>query len=301
MEMKIVEKQRVSIIIPIYQVEKYICRCVDSVKEQSFSNYELIMIDDGSFDAGGVLIDEYAIEDPRQIVIHSRNSGVSMARNYGIEMVSGQRITFVDGDDWVEFDYIEKLVKNNEDLVLQTAICVNETGKEISSNYLNDNRIIDVSNKVISKLLKEGTLNWTVCKLFSTEKINKERVRFNISLNLGEDTLFVVEYAMKCETILAENIANYRYVIYDTNSRTTLSNKWTKDRKKMLAKANKIICNTIFNNNKIKAFCLYEYRQNANLKTIMHNLLHSPNKLLIRILGKDKYKNFKEKLKGENK
>ena len=99
----------ISIIVPVYKVENYLCECIDSILEQSFTDYELILIDDGSPDRCGDICEEYAAKDTRIKVIHQKNQGVSGARNVGIESASGKYITFIDSDDVIKGDYLRIL------------------------------------------------------------------------------------------------------------------------------------------------------------------------------------------------
>lgn len=99
----------VSVIIPIYNVEKYLKRCLDSIKEQEYSDIEVILVDDGSLDSSGKICDEYAVGDDRFMVIHKNNGGLSDARNVGMKKASGKYIFFLDADDWVSKDCIKKL------------------------------------------------------------------------------------------------------------------------------------------------------------------------------------------------
>lgn len=101
---------KISVIIPIYKVEKYLCQCLDSVINQTYKDLEIILIDDGSPDKCGMICDKYAAEDNRIKVIHKQNGGLSAARNDGIDVSSGKWIAFVDSDDWCELDYYEKMV-----------------------------------------------------------------------------------------------------------------------------------------------------------------------------------------------
>lgn len=96
----------VSVIIPIYNVEKYILKTVESVMKQDYSNIEIILVDDGSPDDSGKIIDELKAKDSRIICIHKENGGVSSARNAGMDIANGEYVTFIDGDDWVEPNYI---------------------------------------------------------------------------------------------------------------------------------------------------------------------------------------------------
>ena len=99
-------QKKVSVIVPVYNVEKYIKKCVESLINQEYRNFEIILINDGSVDNSGMIIDEMSLRDDRIKVIHQKNQGVSAARNVGISFSKGEYITFVDGDDWVDKDYI---------------------------------------------------------------------------------------------------------------------------------------------------------------------------------------------------
>lgn len=100
----------VSVIVPVFNVEFYLHRCVDSIISQSYSDLEIILIDDGSTDNSGQICDEYAFKDPRIVVIHKENGGLSSARNAGLERASGDYLAFIDSDDWVDIDFISLLV-----------------------------------------------------------------------------------------------------------------------------------------------------------------------------------------------
>jgi glycosyltransferase involved in cell wall biosynthesis len=112
----------ISIIIPVYKVEKYLEQCMNSVFNQTYRNIEIILIDDGSPDRCGLMCDEYAVKDSRVKVVHKTNGGVSAARNKGLEEADGDWILFVDSDDWVESDVCEVALKtameNNADIVM---------------------------------------------------------------------------------------------------------------------------------------------------------------------------------------
>ena len=101
---------KVSVIIPVYQAEKYIKSCIDSILEQSFSDFELLLIDDGSTDQSGAICDNYAQMDKRVKVIHQKNAGVSAARNAGLEICCGEYVTFVDADDCIDRGFLEYAV-----------------------------------------------------------------------------------------------------------------------------------------------------------------------------------------------
>ena len=115
--------EKISVIIPVYNVEPYICRCVDSVLAQTYQTLEIILIDDGSTDRSGAICDGYAVSDSRVKVIHKLNGGLSDARNVGIEASSGQYITFLDSDDWVDVAYLDTLYQLLKEKDADISVC----------------------------------------------------------------------------------------------------------------------------------------------------------------------------------
>lgn len=101
---------KISIIVPVYNVEQYLENCINSVLNQSFRNFQLILVDDGSKDSSGEICDRFVQKDSRVKVIHKSNAGVSAARNAGIDIATGQFICFIDSDDWIESEYLQKIV-----------------------------------------------------------------------------------------------------------------------------------------------------------------------------------------------
>ena len=103
---------KISIVIPVYKVEKYIGVCIESVQNQTLKDIELILVDDGSPDKSGEICDQYASKDDRIKVIHKKNGGVGQARNDGLDLATGEWIIFCDSDDWLETNALEELVKS---------------------------------------------------------------------------------------------------------------------------------------------------------------------------------------------
>lgn len=114
---------RISIVVPVYNVEKYISKCIESIIEQTYTNLEIILVDDGSTDISGKICDEYAIQDDRIKVIHKKNGGISDARNAGIIISNGKYIAFVDSDDYIDRCFIEKLYNACIDFNCDISIC----------------------------------------------------------------------------------------------------------------------------------------------------------------------------------
>ena len=121
---------KVSIIIPIYKVERYIYKCVDSVLNQTHQNIEVILVDDGSPDTCPTICDEYALKDSRVKVLHKENGGLSSARNLGLDNMTGEYVSFVDGDDYIEFDMIETMLDMLETGNGDVAICLEKRDNE---------------------------------------------------------------------------------------------------------------------------------------------------------------------------
>ena len=124
----------ISIIVPVYNTEKYITRCINSILEQTFENWELLLIDDGSRDSSGKICDIFQKKDSRIKVIHKKNEGVSIARNLGITLSKGNYITFVDSDDWIDKDYLELMYiaikKMNVDILVTGCVYEKENKRE---------------------------------------------------------------------------------------------------------------------------------------------------------------------------
>jgi len=125
---------KISIIVPVYNVENYLCKCVDSILEQTYKEIELILIDDGSTDSSGVICDKYKNKDTRVFVIHKKNEGVSSARNCGLKVAVGDYVGFVDSDDYVLNDMYEYL--------LNLSIMYNADITSCSFSVINDKGII---------------------------------------------------------------------------------------------------------------------------------------------------------------
>ena len=111
----------ISVIVPVYNVEKYLDKCIQSILGQTYSNIELLLIDDGSTDSSGAICDKYVTQDSRVRVFHKSNEGVSAARNWGLDNAKGEWIAFVDADDWIDSDMYERMynaaVQNQTDMV----------------------------------------------------------------------------------------------------------------------------------------------------------------------------------------
>lgn len=177
---------KVSVIVPIYNVEKYLGKCIESIIEQTYSNLEIILVDDGSPDNSGAICDEYAKKDKRIKVIHKSNGGVSAARNSGIDAATGEYICFVDGDDYVMNDYVEYLLKltveNNTDISLTTEMFGNFQSEQVHNDKI---QILNSEETTIGILCYKIPIG-VYCKIFKREFLNNNKIRFLTELFIGE-------------------------------------------------------------------------------------------------------------------
>lgn len=214
----------VSVIIPVYNVEKYLNKCLDSVLEQTYKNIEIILIDDGSRDESGAICDKYVQNDERIICKHIANQGVSNARNLGLDIANGEYITFVDGDDYLDVDMIEKMmdVMDNQDLVV-CGICQVELDGNKKNIYGTGKKYDYTKREVI-----QGFFDVPIIKDFMYGPFNKIYVgsligdlRFSTDLRMGEDFLFVFEYIMRCNKIRICDYCLYNYVKRENSAMTS--------------------------------------------------------------------------------
>lgn len=201
-----------SIIIPVYNVEKYVSKCIESILDYPRNDIEVIAVIDGSTDNSKGIIEEYAIKDKRLKVIYQNNKGVSSARNNGIHNAMGKYIMFVDADDWIEpkvlLKIIDKLNDDEGDLILVDYKNVDK--KKVLNVELNLSK--DVQNYQIYELLISGSkMNYCWGKIYSTEILRKYNILFRENIKVGEDVIFVIDYIEKSQVIKYFNELLYNY------------------------------------------------------------------------------------------
>lgn len=188
----------ISIIVPVYNAENTLYRCVDSILQQTFTDWELLLIDDGSKDSSGDICDEYARKDSRIKVFHKENGGVSSARNIGLDNARGEWITFVDSDDWIVGDFLQtNNISYHEDLILYSYYVDEKSVHSIFSlEHNNDVSLENIKFKLwLSKNFHKGIFRTVWSKLFRTSILHG--LRFDNNIRLGEDNLFLIEYLKK--------------------------------------------------------------------------------------------------------
>ena len=151
-------KPFISVIIPVYNSEHSIKRCVDSVTVQNYQNFELILVDDGSKDGSGAMCDNFAAQDNRVHIIHQKNAGAGAARNAGLTMAKGEYIVFVDSDDMIRQGYFEALAKHDEDVVFVNVDNIDEHGRLVKREYMSDFKLLSVDEILRSQMT--GKLPW---------------------------------------------------------------------------------------------------------------------------------------------
>lgn len=209
----------VSVIIPVYNSQKYLTKCLNSILCQTYKKLDIILINDGSDDLSGFICDAYSFNESNVRVIHTSNFGVSNARNIGIDNSYGDYIVFIDSDDWIDNLMIENLVENIQKVSNKLASCgyylENEQGLLMKHSI----------NEGIVDLTKESALNrfgsnpiplWSI--LFPRWLFKKNRIRFREDIFISEDTLFIFECLANLDGIIYDSRPRYHYTFRDNSS-----------------------------------------------------------------------------------
>ena len=291
----------ISVIIPVYNTEKYLRKCLDSVINQTYKNLEIIIINDGSTDDSGLIIKEYVTIDNRIIAKEQNNKGLSVVRNIGVEIASGEYIVFVDSDDWIEPNLCEvalnRILENSADVALWSYYSDYET-KSIKRNIFEDSilmpqkkilkNIIGPSDTLLNKPESIDSLSSACLKMYKTSIIKKNNIYFVDTNKIGtEDLLFNIEYFSHIGYAITIPKPLYHYRKTNVSSlsstyRENLLNKWTllfeTIRKKIAnnpdyekALNNRIVFNTLgLGLNELSS--TYSYKQKfINLKKIINS------------------------------
>lgn len=213
----------VSVIVPVYNSEKYLSRCIESILNQTYDNIELILINDGSNDQSGKICDQYANKYNHIIVIHKKNSGVSDSRNEGIKISSGEYLQFVDSDDYIDENMIELLIRaikqDDSDLI----ICGYKRKGSImgiTEISFNQSRTFSYNQfiKIFDNLYLKYLINPPWNKLYKAKIIKDNRIYFDSYFDLGEDLLFNIEVIKKSNIFSIDSSCPYCYIQYQGNS-----------------------------------------------------------------------------------
>ena len=275
----------VSIIVPVYNVESVLHYCVDSILNQSYKDFELILIDDGSTDKSGEICDRYASDNSNIVVKHIENQGVSKARNTGIGIAKGEYICFIDSDDYVAENYLEELFRTKEKYSDYDSVwCGFQTVSDYKCSDLNAyiySQEEDYSglNRTDIMTLHEKWLSqmpWN--KLFKIDTIKDNNIRFREDLSLGEDLIFNLDYLEHTngKIIVVNKALNY----YLRSGSESLDNKYYNDLQNIYSEINNALLKYIrkWNCNEKQVImyynnCFYSYEK------ALRNTFHSQSKI----------------------
>ena len=222
-------KELISVIITCYNKEKYITECIESVMNQTYNYIEIIIINDGSVDKSTEICKEYVKNDSRIKYFYQENSGVSQARNFGIEKSEGRRLIFLDGDDYIEKDYIYNLVSESKNCELVMCCYTTVRNGNFIQNKLNK-EILKGKDNIIKKVADKRYTNFfsvPYLKLFNTDIIKKYNIKFNINMNFGEDFDFILKYLKYVNQMkITDYTGYYNREIKGTLSRREIPNIW---------------------------------------------------------------------------
>mgnify|MGYP002549259813 CR=1 FL=1 len=213
-------KPLVSIIVPVYKAVNTLDKCVQSVLAQSYINWELLLIDDGSPDDSGKRCDYWAGVDSRIRSFHQTNGGPSKARNLGLEQMKGKYVNFLDSDDWVDVDWLASYSLKNEsfDIVFQGFVkeynCQHSEKSSVKTVSTND---MDLS-QFVTHIFDAELYGFTCVKQYRVDIINEHNLRFPEGIRYGEDTIFTSAYMQHCHTACVIENTTYHYDLSNENS-----------------------------------------------------------------------------------
>lgn len=295
--------------MPAYNCQEYISKCIESVLNQSYKSFELIIINDGSIDNTEKVIDEYRQSDSRIIYHHQNNQGPSAARNVGILMSRGEYITFIDSDDTVNEKYVELLLSNmnktNADITCSGYVDISKFGTFYHNDFIDEN--IMTTNEFL-KMVCRGTGGVLWSKLFRNSLIKEHSLLLDEEIFMCEDLIFVMEYAEKCTSfsIVDKNLYHYNR-LNEKSISANISPSYLGNYIKVWEKMKGILASNIKEKNevediireKVQAVAIKIIEQQcsditkANIKVLVTN---------INMLLKNKYlSNYKSNFKSTNK
>jgi glycosyltransferase, family 2 len=213
----------ISVIVPVYNGERWLRRCIDSILAQSYTDFELLLIDDGSTDSSGVICDRYATQDSRIRVFHKTNGGVSSARNVGLDNSRGEWIAFADADDYVAPEWLQNyLVDDNSDKAI---ICQGLVKFIQKSNNIEDIEFIQEYKgaknggvcDVLSVIFQKGMLGWLHIKAFNGKLLRNRKTRFDINQRYCEDQKFLFDFLNAEDNLIMYDVIGYFYQVAETD------------------------------------------------------------------------------------
>ena len=309
----------ISIIVPVYNVEKFLPNCLKSISSQTFTDFEAVLIDDGSTDKSGEICDDYCKKDNRFKVYHKQNGGVSSARNYALDKISGEWVYFCDADDLLFEDALQTLLNEfgeNIDCTMGGYVYMNENDDILMKNEIKETIVMSVEEALIDfykpKYFLFNGYIWN--RLFKRNIIQEHNLRFREDLYIKEDGLFLVQYLCKCKGILVYNTKPvYKYI---QHSSSAMNSKLQSINKRSLSRlVGHIECYKEINKSpykrviplaknhiyRINGYLLYQARHNKNIIKDYLKVLNISRKDLsltwsLRLLISNIYTTIKTKL-----
>ena len=235
-------ESKLSVIVPVYKVEDYLKQCLDSIIHQTFTNLEIILIDDGSPDRCGKICDEYAALDPRIEVIHKKNGGLSAARNDGLARATGEWVTFIDSDDWLDINFYEQLFSSmqkqsaeNADVYCAGGYIREIEGKQVvyhspNASFLYEGDIIKeycMARAIVKKTI-DGRGNWCLPwdKFYKREFLNENNLTYDATCRGWEDALFNFKVFDFARVVGGSTDIGYHYRL----NPTSIGNNYNKEK-----------------------------------------------------------------------
>lgn len=227
------DNPKVSVVIPVYNTGKVLCRCIASLTSQTYQNIEYIFVDDGSTDNSCAILETAAKSDKRICFLRQENAGVSAARNLGMNHASGRYLLFCDSDDTVSPNWCESLVRTIQEHPTSWIVCgiqtIDEFGHEVFAahlpNHTNTTQKLDKS--AYFELFRRGYSISVNNKIFDVDLLHRAAIRFDESCKRGEDVIFCIEYFMETDNVVVIDELLYQYYRYEKAE--TLTNRWHRD------------------------------------------------------------------------
>lgn len=262
----------ISVIIPIYKVEKYLNRCVESIVNQTYENLEIILVDDGSPDSCPKMCDEWAKKDKRIKVVHKENGGLADARNAGLNVATGEYIYFADSDDWVENDIVEflyNLIKRDNYDVSRCGIFIDYEDDEAKNEIVkNDSvKVLDLDDQIIDLMINGYVAGVAWNKLYRRSAIGD--LRYSKNDGASEDIMFNYRLISIGVRTIFNDVPKYHYI----NRENSITNNTFCDGAMSIVRSKKHFLNCEKDNNRTRDYCIKSYFD--SLIIVLHGVIKS--------------------------
>lgn len=255
-------KPNISVIIPVYNAERYVGKCIESVQAQTYMDWQMILVDDGSKDKSLEVCQRYANQDNRISVIHQENAGPGIARNVGLEYANGKYVVFIDSDDYIEKDYFKLLSQHDEDVVYIDVRNVDEDGRVLKEEYMSSNNRLSLDS--ILRRQMTGSINWGgVRKCLKLRVLQENNIKYT-NHKIGEEAIYSFQALWYAKSVAFIEQPLYNYVQRgDSQSHLKVDDPWGGAAKAMKEKVTEMGLYPKFSNT-INAFFLTASVASAN-------------------------------------